>query len=171
MSDVLTTEQVNAIWELLDRAGAEYSARHGAETVRQSDVLEEILGIVAASCGGAWTREQILEAWMHQALTFIHKTTGRFHDPSPNANEHAALWNAISKAEHDFATARLGEAVRLDAYVDGVIDLVRQTDAGRLFGREKLFRAWVLKRLVDDFREAETPKVNVAPTKPGAALS
>lgn len=180
---MLTIEQVTAIWELLDRAGAIFVERRGTTaTIRQSEALEEIVSIVRELASEdersswIWTREEILEAWMHQALSLMHAATGRFFDfdPKPAREELIALYNAIAQAEHDFAKQRAGQMIRLDGYVDGVIDLVRKTDVGRRFSREQLFRAWTLKRFVDDCAETdrkEKIEAEARASKPDALLS
>lgn len=175
---MLTTEQVNAIWLLLDRAGAIFTERHGAASIRQSEALGEILEIVSELGAGAWSREQILEAWMHQALTFIHATTGRFSTRTAEALPHdrdvlAGLWNAIVAAEVSFAEEHGKTPVTLIAYVEGVLE--RATSGATGHTSEQIARAWVLmlvKQRVEQARASRADSPSEDPTtKPGALLS
>ena len=172
---MLNTDQVNAIWLLLDRAGAIFTEKHGAAPIKQSDALKEILEIVAELAAGAWTREQILEAWMHQALTFIHATTGRFATrPAPFDRESIqALWNAIVAAEVAFTEEQGDKPATLFAFVEGVIE--RATKSAPAFASEQIARAWILmliKQRVEAarVRPAEQPAEDPT-TKPGVVLS
>jgi hypothetical protein len=150
---MLSVEQVNAIWTLLDRVGTDVGEELGATSVRQSEIVDTILRRVA-EIDPRWSREQILEAWMHQAIGFIHRTTGRMAAAEKTTpKENVDAWNAIAAAETAHVAAHDGERLPVDAYVDGVMERVLEIGIGRSLGREQLFRAWVMKQIVDLMKE------------------
>lgn len=60
---MLNAEQVRTIFESLTAAYDAFAARHGAAYVKTSAMVGEIVDDATAKLDGAFTREQVLEAW------------------------------------------------------------------------------------------------------------